>query len=131
MQSRMTDKRRGGEPIQYVRFGEPAAVDDPAQGVPCFEAVFDHGRIHILTDGVDPQIAGRILAGARAERQRIQLVVGQPIGLAPGGATLVAVGFEQPLFAYSIDDVDLMPALAQAQPIRTRLDEPDAHRLVA
>lgn len=96
-------------PIRYIRFGEARREDEAGRGVPCYEAIFRNGRIQILTDAIDSAVAGRQLAAARSARRPVHMVVGRPLGVAPDGATLLAVGFELPLFAYSIDDVELIP----------------------
>ena len=123
-------------PIQYVRFGETRRDEDTGRGVPCYEAVFRSARIHLLTDGIDSAVAGRRLAAARAAGRPVHMVVGRPIGTAPDGATLLAVGFELPLFAYSIDDVELMPdepvpGVPAKRPDATRAGGPQHERMVA
>ncbi|BBK31481.1 hypothetical protein EDC65_0285 [Stella humosa] len=91
--------------VQYIHLG---ALPDDDEGVTCYEAVFEGGRIHIPSHGIDLPSARRHLAEARSEQARLHIVVGRPIGLDAGGATRVAVGYAEPLFAYTIDDVELL-----------------------
>ena len=101
-----------GQRVQFIHLGElpdsEPVLRGESGGAACYEAIFEDGRIRILTDGIDIAAAEQTLAAARAEQRRVQIVVGQPIGIAPHGATLLAVGYAEPLFAYSIDDVELM-----------------------
>ncbi|BBK36827.1 hypothetical protein STAQ_19050 [Allostella sp. ATCC 35155] len=131
-----TDQDSEHRPIQYIRFGESRRDDGTGRGVPCYEAVFRDDRIQLLTDGIDPVATGRHLAAARSARRAVHMVVGRPLGVAPDGATLLAVGFELPLFAYSIDDVELMsdepaPGVTVRRPDATRAAGSHRERMVA
>lgn len=130
------DQDSARRPIQYIRFGEARRDDEAGRGVPCYEAIFRNGRIQLLTDGIDPAIAGRRLAAARQARRPVHMVVGRQLGIAPDGATLLAVGFELPLFAYTIDDVELLPdepvpGVTGARPVPAHAGSPHRERLVA
>jgi len=130
------DQDSRNRPIQYIRFGEARRDDEAGRGVPCYEAIFRNGRIQLLTDGIDPMVAGQRLAAARAARRPVHMVVGRPLGIAPDGATLLAIGFELPLFAYSIDDVEMMPdeplpGASPGRPTAARAARPHRERMVA
>ena len=117
--------------VQYVRLGAFSPDEAPPGGLPCYAAVFEDGRIRILTEGIDTKAATRALAAAQATRRPVHILVGRPLGLAPDGATLLAVGFAQRLFAYTIDDVELMPALTQAEALPPRAGVALDRRMVA
>lgn len=127
MQTDAAQTAVSAQPVRYIRIGD-AAEDDAAAAVRCYPVLFEDGRIRILTDGIDRNTAARALAAARIARRRIHLVVGHPVGIAADGSPMLAIGFQLPLFAYTIDDVELAPAPV---PERPAFGRPADDRMVA
>jgi hypothetical protein len=101
------------ERVQYVRLGplpEENSMDHllHPDGVPCYEAIFEGGRIRILADGLDLAATEAELMQARAEERRPHILVGKLTGIGPDGAPRLTVGYAVPLFGYTIHDVELL-----------------------
>lgn len=90
--------------VQYIHLG---ALPDDDEGVTCYEAVFEGGRIHIPSHGIDLPSApapgrGPQRAGAPSHRRRTADRPGRR-RCHQGCRRLCRA-----LFAYTIDDVELL-----------------------